>query len=833
MALVTLEVSGVPDLTEERRYPWPSPVFEAPCEIVVFDVSWPRSLFDCLLRTRVLMSVSQLSVFQCDNEDFLVPIGLYEQRLSRLERHARENAYVETFYTDENVRSDPIFRSYRGKIVAIESNTFSDAQDRRIEGSGYHSIFVKWDDETEDAFSPWEVDAIGATLDAPTRGRLAENEKRIVQSAFNTLKEDPVIEHAFFHPVDETKYTDYLNMVEVPMDLGLIATRVETDFYVSKLSLVSDVKLMRDNCAKYNGEDDDLTSLANNALDTFLKAVLSDDEAIIFEEGNARAQANVLAWRLQPAATSLEMLPAPSSRPGGGRRQVGNRETRRAARDARQRAAQPVATNNSNSRHLRSGRDVQEVAVDSEPRRSARIPTQGAQAERRRNFSHRRSVDWDNARSLNRNQSSDLVRNRGLQVSNRHGQGQNEGILAQERQAQVTRSVRTRRNTNGHALAESHTALQPSPVAETDVARGLQESSPSMLQTRPRRAVAARAHGAPPTQVAGTRSRLLDERGDDSSHPSSTSPPSIDSDNEVTHRQRRELQTGKSQAPRRSTRQAAVFRAHDEAVPEHSDEERELQMPKQKSKSTKSATHRTRMSRRNSDSSDDFSRDENESLSDVDSEIDSDASESCRRRKRKSAESKGISAVLPSPRRTSRRVATARRTVFKDDSDTSDPPDRDDNDANSESESNVPETIRSGKRKQRTAKGSRTPVNSPGLSSPRLPSDLDAKRPSHERKEVSRGPNLRNGKEQRVQYLDPSESDFDDSDREPRTSAKKRHKGRYLANASLLSKDLPFSQRLATLFLIQYHKSTVNALKRRASWEIQAMKQVATGQRLK
>jgi len=59
----------------------------------------------------------------------------------------------------------------------------------------------------------------------------------------------------FNTPVDTGTYTDYLDFVERPMDLSKIALRNDEKWYDSYDEILRDVRLMRDNCKRYNGEE--------------------------------------------------------------------------------------------------------------------------------------------------------------------------------------------------------------------------------------------------------------------------------------------------------------------------------------------------------------------------------------------------------------------------------------------------------------------------------------------------------------------------------------------------------------------------------------------------
>ena len=232
-------------------------------------------------------------MFENDNSDFLVPLDLYVTRLRQLEdafvgtNHNR-GLPVETFYADDSAPEDSEFSSFSGRAV-----DFSEDPDQghhlshpSLSGSGYASVRVVWDqDGDEDILSPWEVSVRDA--DPPERPRLDENEKKAMRRALNIIRGLPSVEEYFRAPVNEDSYSDYPARVEVPMDLTFITNRLEADYYSTKYSVVADVRLIQTNCAKYNGDNDDLTSLAVEVVARFEENVLNEEERVFFHKYDA------------------------------------------------------------------------------------------------------------------------------------------------------------------------------------------------------------------------------------------------------------------------------------------------------------------------------------------------------------------------------------------------------------------------------------------------------------------------------------------------------------------------------------------------------------------
>lgn len=59
----------------------------------------------------------------------------------------------------------------------------------------------------------------------------------------------------FHEPVDTTIVVDYLEFIKDPVDLTLIAKRIESGQYTSKTALRADLDLMCNNCMVYNTPD--------------------------------------------------------------------------------------------------------------------------------------------------------------------------------------------------------------------------------------------------------------------------------------------------------------------------------------------------------------------------------------------------------------------------------------------------------------------------------------------------------------------------------------------------------------------------------------------------
>ena len=72
----------------------------------------------------------------------------------------------------------------------------------------------------------------------------------------------------FRKPVDPSEVPDYLSVITIPMDLSTMSRRLESEHYKSISEFTADLKLIADNCRKYN--DPDTTYYKNaNILENF------------------------------------------------------------------------------------------------------------------------------------------------------------------------------------------------------------------------------------------------------------------------------------------------------------------------------------------------------------------------------------------------------------------------------------------------------------------------------------------------------------------------------------------------------------------------------------
>ena len=109
------------------------------------------------------------------------------------------------------------------------------------------------DDESLYPSSAWDVSMANPSCDAPVSPTMGEETYLAVWGALQTtMNLDPNVNEWFFDHVDTAKYTNYLEMIELPVYLYLIQERLRDKYYTNKLSVIADMELLKENCYKYS-----------------------------------------------------------------------------------------------------------------------------------------------------------------------------------------------------------------------------------------------------------------------------------------------------------------------------------------------------------------------------------------------------------------------------------------------------------------------------------------------------------------------------------------------------------------------------------------------------
>ena len=121
-------------------------------------------------------------------------------------------------------------------------------------------------------------------------GMPAETKDAVNVALKMIMKLDPNITLWFDLMVDTRSYSDYLLMVEAPMYLSRIRVRLQNNYYTNKNSVVADMELIKENCYKYSGDNNEFYDLACQMLEKFRSLVdaildpLADDDSSVSED---------------------------------------------------------------------------------------------------------------------------------------------------------------------------------------------------------------------------------------------------------------------------------------------------------------------------------------------------------------------------------------------------------------------------------------------------------------------------------------------------------------------------------------------------------------------
>ncbi len=255
--ILSLEMTGIPLIDPDRGFNWPKPEF-------VSRKSTRSSAFSF-----------EVSLFVNGEADFILPLGLFQWRVRQLEEAAGvakdlSGVSVTDFYFDEKKKEDATFDPYDSKIGSMQPAEEED--EFHFQHSGFNSLTLIYSNGDADALSiasPWEVSISSQKYNCPLPPCLTDAQKGIISTILDELEEDAYVLETFSAPVDTRQFVDYYQMIEVPMYILKIRNRLKNDYYTNIYSVRSDMKLICDNCLKYNKEDSDVSKEAERLLRNF------------------------------------------------------------------------------------------------------------------------------------------------------------------------------------------------------------------------------------------------------------------------------------------------------------------------------------------------------------------------------------------------------------------------------------------------------------------------------------------------------------------------------------------------------------------------------------
>jgi hypothetical protein len=221
---------------------------------------WVAPIFSPLPSTNSFDTTFEVTIFENGESDFVVPLELFKWRMQSLQRAIEENGdakgvMLTDFYVndeDEDSKVDP-FSCKLLSTVPHDENEF------HFQGSGYNSIHIKYEMDDDNLANAWDVTVNGAEKNCPLPTCLTDDQEKAAIEIFDELESDFYVKATFSSPVNERSFVDYSMMIEAPIDISTIRRRLNKKYYTNVLSVKADMRLLRDNCLKYNKMGSEIT----------------------------------------------------------------------------------------------------------------------------------------------------------------------------------------------------------------------------------------------------------------------------------------------------------------------------------------------------------------------------------------------------------------------------------------------------------------------------------------------------------------------------------------------------------------------------------------------
>ncbi len=252
VAILTLVLTDIPE---------PSPIGR--------ELPWVPPEFTPLSSTSKSYTF-EVAIFENGESDFIIPFDLYKWRIQSLEKAIIENGdasgveltdfYVNT--EDEDSKVDP-FSCELLKTIPQDENVI------HFQGSGFNGLHIKYDNDDDNLANSWDVMVYGTEKNCPLPSRLTDEQEKSIIEILDELDSDIYVKATFSAPVNERSFVDYSMMIEVPMDTSTIRRRVRNKYYTNVFSVKADMRLIRDNCYKYNKMGSEITDEATKLFESF------------------------------------------------------------------------------------------------------------------------------------------------------------------------------------------------------------------------------------------------------------------------------------------------------------------------------------------------------------------------------------------------------------------------------------------------------------------------------------------------------------------------------------------------------------------------------------
>lgn len=223
---------------------------------ILDDVMFDKNMNENNLKKGDIFEIS-FSFTSNLNTVFLIPKKLY--KLSKnVHKHVENNSIINYMNQDFFLKkTTKINNSLYGSLILLNSNKNEFGRRKKNRGE-------------ELKCHPWFLGQIFKNFNPPDN--LFEN-KKLIKKIENICKKNFKEFFIFKEAVDKDIYNDYMNYIEIEMNLDIIIAKLKNNYYFSKNHLKFEIELIRVNAGKYNEEDSPICDYADNLLMQLFKIV--------------------------------------------------------------------------------------------------------------------------------------------------------------------------------------------------------------------------------------------------------------------------------------------------------------------------------------------------------------------------------------------------------------------------------------------------------------------------------------------------------------------------------------------------------------------------------
>ena len=224
----------------------------------------------------------------------MLPLELYKWKIQSLETAIEEQGIGSGIeLTDFFVNSEAEDSKFDPFLCEVYTTIPDDEREIHFQGSGYNKVHIKYEGNDESFANTWDVTVRGTENRCPLPTCLTNEQTKAILGILDSLESDNHVKAIFSAPVDTRSFVDYDQMIEVPMDISVIRRRLEQRYYTNVYSVLADLKLIRDNCAKYNKMGSEITTEGQTLFNSFQMSFEVKLSAIGYEPSSREKSAEL------------------------------------------------------------------------------------------------------------------------------------------------------------------------------------------------------------------------------------------------------------------------------------------------------------------------------------------------------------------------------------------------------------------------------------------------------------------------------------------------------------------------------------------------------------